>query len=92
MIQVFNEAEDLESLDDLHILCAMMQTIREWSLPLGSIVPPLRPEHPQVALNDNTMYEHLVQDDLFLGVVGILECQSRVALPLLLSSTDLVIF
>ncbi len=31
---------------------------------------------PLVALNDNTMLEHLVQDELFLGVVGILECEA----------------
>jgi hypothetical protein len=30
MIRVFNDAEDMESLDDLHSLCTMMSTIREY--------------------------------------------------------------
>jgi hypothetical protein len=30
MIRVFNDAEDMESLDDLHSLCTMMSTIREF--------------------------------------------------------------
>lgn len=25
-------------------------------------------------LNDHTMYEHILDDDLFMGVVGMLEC------------------
>lgn len=25
-------------------------------------------------LNDHTMYEHILEDDIFFGVVGILEC------------------
>lgn len=36
MIDVMNQAEDLESLDNLHALCTLMQTIREFDdgLPL----------------------------------------------------------
>ncbi|KAG6891694.1 hypothetical protein C0992_010097 [Termitomyces sp. T32_za158] len=62
LIEVFNTAEDLESLEDLHALCSMMQTIyRTDSL------------RPLVMLNDHTMYEHILEDDLFFGVVGMLE-------------------
>ncbi|KAG6868759.1 hypothetical protein C0993_011028 [Termitomyces sp. T159_Od127] len=53
LIEVFNTAEDLESLENLHALCSMMQTI--------------------LMLNDHTMYEHILEDDLFFGVVGMLE-------------------
>lgn len=28
-----------------------------------------------VMLNDHAMYEHIMDDDLFYGVVGILECE-----------------
>lgn len=27
-------------------------------------------------LNDHTMYEHILDDELFFGVVGMLECPS----------------
>lgn len=27
-----------------------------------------------VMLNDHTMYEHILDDDIFFGVVGMLEC------------------
>lgn len=26
-------------------------------------------------LNDHSMYEHILEDDLFFGVVGMLECK-----------------
>lgn len=29
LINVLNQAEDLESINDLHALCSLMQTIRE---------------------------------------------------------------
>ncbi|KAF8076723.1 component of IIS longevity pathway SMK-1-domain-containing protein [Lyophyllum atratum] len=53
LIEVMNTAEDLESLENLHALCSLMQTI--------------------LMLNDHTMYEHILEDDLFFGVVGMLE-------------------
>ncbi|KAF5387750.1 hypothetical protein D9615_000680 [Tricholomella constricta] len=53
LIEVMNIAEDMESLENLHALCSMMQTI--------------------LMLNDHTMYEHILEDDLFFGVVGMLE-------------------
>jgi hypothetical protein len=28
-----------------------------------------------VMLNDHTMYEHILEDDIFFGVVGMLECE-----------------
>ncbi|KAJ9106115.1 hypothetical protein QFC21_001257 [Naganishia friedmannii] len=56
MIQVFNMAEDMESLEDLHSLCTMMSTI--------------------LSLNDNGLYEYLLQEDVFIGMAGIMECES----------------
>ncbi|KAG6845446.1 hypothetical protein H0H87_009354 [Tephrocybe sp. NHM501043] len=53
LVDVLNTAEDLESLENLHALCSLMQTI--------------------LTLNDHTMYEHILEDDLFFGVVGMLE-------------------
>lgn len=53
LIEVMNGAEDLESLENLHALCSLMQTI--------------------LMLNDHTMFEHVLDDDLFFGVVGMLE-------------------
>ncbi|KIR57878.1 nuclear protein [Cryptococcus bacillisporus CA1873] len=54
MEHILNEAtEDLESLDDLHALCSLMQTI--------------------LLFNDNGIFEYILQDDVFLGVIGMLE-------------------
>ncbi|KAI0371515.1 DUF625-domain-containing protein [Pilatotrama ljubarskyi] len=53
LIDVFNQAEDLESLTDLHALFNCMQTI--------------------LLLNEHSLYEHILDDDIFMGVVGILE-------------------
>ncbi|GAA5884248.1 hypothetical protein JCM3774_003591 [Rhodotorula dairenensis] len=47
------EAEEAQSLEDLHALCRVMQQI--------------------LLLNDNAIFEHVLQDDVILGVVGILE-------------------
>ncbi|KAJ2929227.1 hypothetical protein H1R20_g7862, partial [Candolleomyces eurysporus] len=53
LIQVMQTAEELESLENLHALCSLMQTI--------------------LMLNDHSMYEHIMEDELFFGVVGMLE-------------------
>ncbi|KZV75083.1 DUF625-domain-containing protein [Peniophora sp. CONT] len=53
MIDVMHHAEDLESLENLHPLCSLMQTI--------------------LMMNDHGMYEHILDDDLFMGVMGMLE-------------------
>ncbi|KAF8638593.1 hypothetical protein AX17_002134 [Amanita inopinata Kibby_2008] len=53
LIDVMNTAEDLESLENLHALCSLMQTI--------------------LMLNDLGLYEHILDDDIFFGVVGMLE-------------------
>ncbi|KAH9854932.1 DUF625-domain-containing protein [Lenzites betulinus] len=53
LIEVFSQAEDLESLMDLHALFNCMQTI--------------------LFLNEHSLYEHILDDEIFLGVVGILE-------------------
>ncbi|KAI0711050.1 component of IIS longevity pathway SMK-1-domain-containing protein [Cerioporus squamosus] len=53
LIDVFHQAEDLESLTDLHALFGCMQTI--------------------LLLNEHSLYEHILDDEIFQGVVGILE-------------------
>ncbi|KAF9478406.1 DUF625-domain-containing protein [Pholiota conissans] len=53
LIKVMGDAEDLESLENLHALCSLMQTI--------------------LMLNDHSMYEHILEDEIFFGVVGMLE-------------------
>ncbi|GAA6063624.1 hypothetical protein JCM10212_000125 [Sporobolomyces blumeae] len=53
LIDVHREAEDLESLEDLHALCRVMQTI--------------------LLLNDNSIFDLVLKDELILGVAGILE-------------------
>ncbi|KAF8559134.1 DUF625-domain-containing protein [Imleria badia] len=53
LIDVLNMAEDLESLDNLHALCSLVQTI--------------------LMMNDHGIYEHILEDDIFFGVVGMLE-------------------
>ncbi|KAG9317314.1 component of IIS longevity pathway SMK-1-domain-containing protein [Chiua virens] len=53
LIDVLNMAEDLESIDNLHALCSLMQTI--------------------LMMNDHGIYEHILEDDIFFGVVGMLE-------------------
>ena len=30
---------------------------------------------PTVLLNDNAMFEYILQDELFIGIAGILECE-----------------
>ncbi|KAL7420313.1 Platinum sensitivity protein [Cryptotrichosporon argae] len=53
LIGVLHQAEDLESLEDLHALCSLMQTI--------------------LMFNENAIFEYILADDIFLGVLGILE-------------------
>nr|ODO02203.1 nuclear protein [Cryptococcus depauperatus CBS 7855] len=50
---IFEQAEDLESIDDLHALCSLMQTI--------------------LLFNDNGIFEYILQEDVFQGVIGMLE-------------------
>ncbi len=73
LIDLFNDAEDLEQLPVLHCLCSIMQNIRESPSPLPH--PSRRADHSPTAvlLNDNVLFEHILQDDVFLGVVGMLE-------------------
>lgn len=72
LVGVFEQAEDLESLDDLHALCSVMQTISEWSDTKHSRGVADR----AVLFNDNGILEYILQDDVFFGVIGILECES----------------
>ncbi|KAJ7887515.1 component of IIS longevity pathway SMK-1-domain-containing protein [Mycena olivaceomarginata] len=53
LIDVLHTAEDLESIENLHALCSITQTI--------------------LMLNDHNLYEHILSDELFPGVVGMLE-------------------
>lgn len=53
LIALVQEAEDLESLPDLHRLCNIMKAL--------------------ILMNDNAVIEHLVTDDIIIGVVGALE-------------------
>ncbi|KAF2763504.1 DUF625-domain-containing protein [Pseudovirgaria hyperparasitica] len=53
LVPLVEDAEDLESLSDLHRLCNMMKLL--------------------ILLNDTAIIEHVVTDDVVLGVVGALE-------------------
>ncbi|PWN50122.1 DUF625-domain-containing protein [Violaceomyces palustris] len=53
LIPVFDDAEELEALPSLHLLCGITQMI--------------------LMLNDNVIFEYILKDDVFLGVVGMLE-------------------
>ncbi|KDN50881.1 hypothetical protein RSAG8_00508, partial [Rhizoctonia solani AG-8 WAC10335] len=53
LIDLFCEAERSESLQHLHALCRIMQTI--------------------IMLNEHPMYEHMLSDEIFPGVLGMLE-------------------
>ncbi|EUC57696.1 component of IIS longevity pathway SMK-1 protein, partial [Rhizoctonia solani AG-3 Rhs1AP] len=53
LIDLFCEAERSESLQNLHALCRIMQTI--------------------IMLNEHPMYEHMLSDEIFPGVLGMLE-------------------
>lgn len=67
LIGVLNQAEDLESINDLHALCSLMQTIRECEMPQQA--------DESVMFNDNGIFEYILQDDIFMGVLGMLECR-----------------
>ncbi|ETN46503.1 uncharacterized protein HMPREF1541_00688 [Cyphellophora europaea CBS 101466] len=53
LIPLLSDAEDLESLSDLHRLCNIMKAF--------------------ILMNDSSVIEHMVDDDIILGVVGALE-------------------
>ena len=73
MIRVFEVAEDMESLDDLHSLCTMMSTICKCFAASARVGT--ERSSGQVSLNDNGLYEYLLQEDVFLGMAGIMECK-----------------
>jgi protein phosphatase-4 regulatory subunit 3 len=75
MMKVFQIAEEIESLEDLHILCTMMTIICK---PTSFYS---KQSYTQlychiVTLNDNGLYEYLLQEDIFIGVAGMMECKS----------------
>ncbi|THV08201.1 DUF625-domain-containing protein [Dendrothele bispora CBS 962.96] len=53
LIEVMHAAEEVKSLQNLHALCSLMQTI--------------------LMLNDHSIYESILDDELFFDVVGMLE-------------------
>ena len=59
LFESFREAEDLESLPDLHLLCTIM--------------------HDIFNLNDQTLWEFLLADEVFFDIVSILECKATSA-------------
>lgn len=71
-----HDAEDLESLPDLHALCNLMQTIRQ--SPVRSHQHTTWLIFRAVMLNDQNIYEYVLRDDMFADMVGILECKSLV--------------
>jgi len=66
-------AEDQENLENLHALCSLIQTIRE-GFNLADRFDYALTLWISVMLNDHSMYEHILEDDIFFGVVGMLEC------------------
>ncbi len=74
MIDVFHQAEDLESLVDLHALFGCMQTIRKSRDSSPSHLSANPDCATAVLLNEHSLYEHILDDEIFQGVVGILEC------------------
>lgn len=81
---VMTEAEDLESLTDLHLLCIIMQSIRKCcsidDFRCAELVD-------AVLLNDNSIFEYILQEEVFFGVVSILECESA---PICLTRPSLI--
>ncbi len=77
MIDVMHQAEDLENLENLHSLCALVQTIREFLLcRLRRLKRDKTEIHYVVMMSDHNMYDHILDDDRFFGVLGMLECMS----------------
>lgn len=82
MVETFEQAEDLEIIEALHTLFGMMQAIRESRATRGSqarrMVELTRPcvcAPAPVFLNDTTIIEFLLQEEFFISVLGMLECQ-----------------
>lgn len=79
LIEVLNMAEDLESLENLHALCSLMQTICMFPFSCRLTTTATKMTDISIAivmLNDHTLYDHILEDELFYGVVGMLECAS----------------
>ena len=81
LVEVFNKAEELESLGDLHNICRIMKLICEFScfslyLLLSYLSTNL------VSLNDSKVLQNLIEDQNVVGVLGALECEYLLAKPL----------
>lgn len=72
LIDIFHDAEDLESLESLHSLCVIVQGLCR--SPSSSARESMLIDST-VLLNDNAMFEYVLQDELFIGIAGILECE-----------------
>ena len=68
LIGVLEEAEDLESLKDLHKLCTIAQLIRASAGRFSA--------DSAVLLNDNNIFEYVMAESIFFGMLGMLECAS----------------
>ncbi|KAG8801891.1 Platinum sensitivity protein, partial [Serendipita sp. 399] len=53
LVHLMGDAEDLQSVKDLHQICSLMQAI--------------------LLLNDSNIYEHILRDDVFIDMVGLME-------------------
>ncbi|KAG8840173.1 Platinum sensitivity protein, partial [Serendipita sp. 405] len=53
LVKLMSDAEDLQSVKDLHQICSLMQAI--------------------LLLNDSNIYEHILRDDVFIDMVGLME-------------------
>jgi hypothetical protein len=74
---VFETCEDLEDLDGLHVLHNIMKSISKtnhFEL-LLTLISRSETLNWTVLLNDNNIIEHVIKDEIILGVVGILECR-----------------
>lgn len=74
LIDVLGQAEDLEALGDLHALCNLMQTIRMLFLDARDFNKFADSRGMAVMMNDHSIYDYILQDDIYMGVIGMLEC------------------
>ena len=55
-----------------------MRSVHVCKPSVSNLLAPRRLLTPRIAvmLNDHSLYEHILEDDIFFGVVGMLECPS----------------
>lgn len=83
LVPVFSEAEDLESTPDLHMMCMLLHSIskRSQCLPWPHtdrralfLLTKNACTFP-VNLNDHSLWDFILSDEIFLDLVSILECE-----------------